>query len=222
LRIGLFNESIELKCHPPKKEEASMSETKSNALPERNACSYTAASEFERAVNKAHDLLEKSDLDGALKILSVLESGYINCTKLFDLMGDTLLKKGDLKEGIRYKTLHEVLKGTFKIVTEHAERRTEDRPAVIEKDTPTSSEAAAAEPEFPVTAAMAQELMRQGHYDRAARVFARLLEMHPEDRLLREAGEKARRKYGEKELVGILQKWLSNIDRIKLDKSGGI
>ena len=40
--------------------------------------------------------------------------------KLFDLLGDALLRRGNIEEGLRYKTLHEVLKGTFKIATDEA------------------------------------------------------------------------------------------------------
>jgi hypothetical protein len=199
-----------------------MSDTESNARPKQNACPYSAASEFERTVNKAQDLLEKSDLDGALGILSVLESGYINCTKLFDLLGDVFLRKGNVEEGIRYKTLHEVLKGTFKIATQLTERRMGEGQVSDQEEPLGPPEEVPAEPEFPLTVAMAQEFMRQGHYDRAARVFAKLSEMHPEDGLLRDAEEKARKKYGERELMGVLQKWLSNIDLMKLHKSGGI
>lgn len=205
-----------------------MSETESNVRTEGNTCPYSASAEFERALRKAQALLETSDPDGALELLGVLEDRYMRCAKLFDLLGDVFLRKGDVEEGIRYKTLHEVLKGTFKIASEHAARRRNGRSRESEAGIPegpvATLERAAKSPtsEFPTTVAMAQEFMRQGHFDRAAEIFAKLANMHPEDRELQEAKERARKKRSEKELVGILRGWLGAIDRMKLHTSGGI
>jgi hypothetical protein len=207
---------------PHSRKETSMSDSGSNARLEKQACPYSAASEFERAVNMAQDLLDESDLDGALKVLNALEAGYMSGTRLFDLLGDVFLRKGEVEEGIRYKTLHEVLKGTFKIATQRRTRGSEEQGiATVEGAAPTT-EAESDVPEFPVTVAMAQEFMRQGHYDRAAKVFAKLSRMHPEDTLLQDAEYQARKKCGEKDLVGILKRWLGNIDRLRLDKAGGV
>jgi tetratricopeptide (TPR) repeat protein len=202
--------------------EASMSDTGLDARPAQNDCAYSAGSELERAVDAAQDLFDKSDLDGALKVLSLLEAKYISCAKLFDLLGDVLLRKGEVEAGIRYKTLHEILRGTFKIVTQHSENSAAAEPAYGEERPPATSDAEPQAPEFPITLAMANELMRQGLYDRAREVYDKLSKQDPDDRLLRQAKDKAGKKYVEKELMGILQTWLGNVDRMKLSRSGGI
>ncbi|HMK35989.1 MAG TPA: hypothetical protein VK463_13030 [Desulfomonilaceae bacterium] len=198
-----------------------MSDTDTKVRPEQNTFPHPAASGFERALSKAQDLIAASDLDGALDVLSVLEDRYIGYTKLFDLLGDVFLRKGNVEEGVRYKTLHEVLKGTFKIASEYGARRRQMQ------QTADTHEAAGVDedffaPEFPVTLAMAQEFMKQGHYERASDVFAKLSAIHPENKALQEAGQDARRKRGEKELMGVLQQWLGKIEQLKLDTSGGI
>jgi tetratricopeptide (TPR) repeat protein len=222
--IGLFNKTIELKC--PRAKEASMSQIEPTARTTANSCPYSASADFERAVKKAQDLLESSDFDAALELLSVLEDRYMRCARLFDLLGEVFLKKGDLEEGIRYKTVHEVLRGTFRIAAEHAARRRRGGrlgpgAGLSEGPVSTGEQSEDQLAEYPTTVAMAQLLMKQGHFDRAAKIFAKLANMHPDDRELQEAKERARKKRSEKELVGILRSWLGAIDRMKLNRSGG-
>jgi hypothetical protein len=62
---------------------------------------------------------------------------------------------------------------------------------------------------------MGDELMRQGHYDRASEIFALLAARHPEDQSLQDAKEQARKKGRQTLVLDILQRWLGNIERMK-------
>ena len=84
------------------------------------SCPYSAGAEFDHVLKKAETLLQNADLEEALDLLTVAEKRYVRAAKLFDLLGDALLRRGNIEEGLRYKTLHEVLKGTFKIATDEA------------------------------------------------------------------------------------------------------
>ena len=74
---------------------------------------------------------------------------------------------------------------------------------------------------IPVTAAMGQEFMRQGHFDRALEIFNLLVKRNPEDQSLIQTREKARKKSREKKLLGVLRKWLENIEQMKSGRSAG-
>ncbi len=63
---------------------------------------------------------------------------------------------------------------------------------------------------YPVTAAMGMEFLRQGHFGRAVEIFDMLVERNPDDKVLREARERARRKMKEKKVLDTLQGWLGN------------
>jgi hypothetical protein len=68
---------------------------------------------------------------------------------------------------------------------------------------------------YPVTAAMGMEFLRQGHFGRAVEIFDMLVERNPEDRVLRDARERARRKMKEKKVLDTLQGWLGNAKLMK-------
>lgn len=68
---------------------------------------------------------------------------------------------------------------------------------------------------FPVTTAMGEEFARQGHFDRAAAIYEQLLKRHPEDDGLQASLNDARRKTRERKMLGVLQTWLSNIEKMK-------
>jgi tetratricopeptide (TPR) repeat protein len=203
------------------------------------SCPYSAGAELDNLLKRAETLLQSGDFEQAIELLTLAEKKYVRAAKLFDLLGDALLRCGKIEEGIRYKTLHEVLRGTFKIATDEdvclSGRRT--KIADSEYAAGTSGEAAGANfcasdeealaacemlerrakaPDFiPVTAAMGDELMRQGHFDRATEIFALLAAKHPEDQSLHEAKERARRKGRQTLVLDILQRWLGNIEQMK-------
>jgi hypothetical protein len=211
------------------------------------SCPYSAGMDFEQAIAKARSLFASGDLEGAHELLIHLEKRFVRAARLFDLLGDVLLQEGFVKDGIRYKTLHEILKGTFKIAKEEAdametrlrgiglpvgapdsEALAKPKPAPDAEDlaagTPTSWETALDErdseeagPLFPITAAMGREFMRQGHYDRAQEVFDALAAQSPDDTELREAQERAGEMRRKKKLLGILQGWLENIEKMKTE-----
>ena len=82
------------------------------------ACPYSADSEFDQALRQVQGLLQEGKLEPALDLLLELEKKYIQAVRLFDLLADVLLRSGQIKPGIRYKTLHEILRGTYKIAKE--------------------------------------------------------------------------------------------------------
>ena len=66
-----------------------------------------------------------------------------------------------------------------------------------------------------MTASMAEEFMRQGHFGRALEIFRALSERHPGDSYLQDALESAEKKNREKQLLGVFQRWLKNIETMK-------
>lgn len=227
-----------------------MSDTQHKDFPTEFVCPYSAGMDFEQAIAKARSLYAEGDLDGAQELLSHLEKRYVRAARMFDLYGDVLLRRGFVKDGIRYKTLHEILKGTFKIAKEEADameakmrRIAPSRAAATDylttpelgaKGTASApepepvwaaeleeSEPAASDELFPVTAAMGREFIRQGHYARAVDVFNVLLEKTPDDTDLRDARERAHAMLRKKKLLGVLQGWLENIEKWKAGPSTG-
>jgi hypothetical protein len=213
-------------------------DTKDDASP--FSCPYSAGAELDQVLKKAETLLQNADLEEALELLTVVEKRYVRAAKLFDLLGDVLLRCGNIEEGIRYKTLHEILRGTFKIATDEttcspgrSQRMGDSDYEALLNARPTeggvcsSLDAEVLAPceipgrrgkaaDFiPVTAAMGHELMRQGHFDRASEIFALLAARHPEDPSLREAKEQARKKGRQTLVLDILQRWLGNIEQMK-------
>jgi hypothetical protein len=215
-----------------------MTETKDDA--NLFSCPYSAGAEFDHVLEKAEALLQRAEVEEALNLLAGVEKRYVRAAKLFDLLGDALLRLGNTEEGLRYKTLHEVLKGTFKIATDEAVcgsgrgQSTADsdytsgldvRPPDQEVCAPTDEGALApcGIPEkklktsdfIPVTAAMGHEFIRQGHFDRASEIFTLLAARHPEDHSLQEAKEEARKRGRQNLVLQVLQSWLGNIERMK-------
>lgn len=183
----------------------------------------SAGTDFEQGLSSAKDLIEKGDLDEALKELLSLEVRYVSGAILFDLLGEALLARGNIKEGVRYKTLYEVLRGTFKIVTEETTRERPDlsgiRPSLFRDPGVPDGHDLDINDFVPVTPAMGHEFVRQGHYARAVSVFQKLIERNPDDQSLREAKDLATKKETDKKLLGVFQRWLTNIEQMKADES---
>ena len=214
-----------------------MTDTKNDASQSSRPCS--AAVELESLLSKAEALVQRADLEEALELLTVAEQSYVRAAKLFDLLGDVLLRCDRIEEGVRYKTLHEVLKGTFKIATSEAalcenytsEVSGSDRSGRLEsrvRQSPwtsvskggsmpcrSSKKAAESQAFVPFTSAMGYEFMRQGHFDRALEIFTVLSAEHPEDTSLNEAKEDARKKSRQAAVLQVLQRWLGKIEEMK-------
>jgi len=188
------------------------------------------ASLFEQVLEEAKALMAGSDPDRALNLLSALERDYVRGVRLFALLGDIFLQRGETHLGIRYKVLHEVLSGTFRIAME--ETRRDQEPSVqnaelrrlLDEAGPRvslRSETQAYEQFMPATAAMGHELLRQGHFDQALQIFTVLLAKNPGDPNLKQARDHARKRLNEKKIVNVLQNWLGNLDKIKSNRSTG-
>jgi tetratricopeptide (TPR) repeat protein len=189
-----------------------------------------ASSAIEQVLTVADELVANSNLDGALALLLALEQDYIHGVRLFDLLGDIFLKRGETQVGVRYKVLHEVLRGTFMIAMEETVRNLESsnqedaqRPSVREFTLKSHGpgESPAYKEFMPATAAMGHELMRQGHYDQALQIFTVLLSKNPQDSGLKRAKDQAKKRLNEKRIVTVLQGWLGNLDKIKSDRPTG-
>lgn len=176
---------------------------------------------FERQLDYARDLLQNSDLEAAFRALQDLESQYIAASSLFDLLGDVLIRKGDVEEGIHYKQLHQILNRTLQIA--RGARTAQEKGA--KQKTSAYQATPMLEEEFdpdlvytPLTAAMAHELMRQGHFDKAAKILDVLVEQNPDDESLREVRDSADKEVRENQVLRTLGGWLSNIKQIKASR----
>ncbi len=183
---------------------------------------------FEQTLSKAGHLIEQGNIDSALALLSTLEFEYVRGARLFSLMGELFLRRGDVQMGIRYKVLHEVLKGTFQIAMDEVKRQRRQGIIIDQPESGSSllpgehgSGKNKTEDFIPVTAAMGHEFMRQGHYGSAQKIFSELAAKNPEDPALKQALEEARKKSHEKRIVGVLQGWLSNLEQMKSKPSAG-
>ncbi|MDQ7783231.1 MAG: hypothetical protein RDU20_10145 [Desulfomonilaceae bacterium] len=196
-----------------------MSSIDSKGNPGGAAYQDVSGGSFESGLSRARYLIDKGDLNEAMEILLRLEARYVGAIDLFDLLGEVLLARGSVKEGIRYKTLHEILRGTFQVAIDEASRELSGsrrpRPSRYYGDVA----AADGDPEIddlaPVTPAMGQEFLRQGHFEQAVRVFDKLIARNPGDESLREAREIAAGKNRDRKLLSVFQRWLKNIERMK-------
>jgi len=197
---------------------------------------------FRRGLRKARSLIrDDNDPDAALDLLRRLEVDYVLGAEIFGLMAEVQRRKGNIPAGVRYQTLCDVLKGNFKIVEEDlTEAGIVFRAGIRDKDETLLGEAfqRILEPpplplvdagqvsegdEFvPVTAAMGQEFMRQGHHERALAIYDRLLQANPDDESLKQAREAAGKKVREKRVLEIFQGWLKNINRMKSEPLTGV
>jgi thioredoxin-like negative regulator of GroEL len=176
---------------------------------------------FERQLDNARNLLQNSDLEGAFKALQDLEAQFIAASSLFGLLGDVLIRKGNVEEGIHYKQLYQILSRTLQIARgaktardTAAEHMTSSCGAI-----PMLEEDLNPDPEYtPLTAAMAHELMRQGHFDKAAEILHVLVEQNPDDESLREVRDRADKEVREDRLLRTLGGWLNNIEKIKASR----
>jgi tetratricopeptide (TPR) repeat protein len=167
---------------------------------------------FKVRLERAAELLRNNEIEQALALLNHLKDEYIASASIFDYLGDVFLQRGDVKEGIKYKTLHEVVCGTFKILQQTASEPKLQEPEIT-KDLENIEETAP--PPLPVTYSMGQECMRQGHYDKALEIFNQLSEKNENDPTLRLAIDRARKKKNEKQMASVLQGWLTNLHKIK-------
>jgi tetratricopeptide (TPR) repeat protein len=174
--------------------------------------------DFEQGLDQARSLFENSDLDGAFSLLQNLEAKYISASSLFDLLGDVLLRKGNVEQGLHYKQLHQVLNRTLQIARGAVPEKRETAAVPVGELSPSSSEPEQDFPDMsyaPVTAAMAHELMRQGHFDKAVQILNILLQQNPEDGSLEEILDEATKKGTENRILRTLGGWLNNIKDIK-------
>ncbi len=177
--------------------------------------------DFEQGLDQARSLFQDSDLDGAFRLLQNLEARYISASSLFDLLGDVLLRKGDVEHGLHYKQVHQVLNRTLQIARGAAGRTGEAVAPAVDLD----AGASAPEEHFPdtsyapVTAAMAHELMRQGHFSKAAQILDILLQQNPDDESLKEILDEANKKVTGNQILRTLGGWLNNIRDIKASRS---
>ncbi|MBM4326602.1 MAG: hypothetical protein FJ118_05485 [Deltaproteobacteria bacterium] len=212
-----------------------MTDSQQPQRPSDFACPYAAGSEFDQALRKAQDLLREGKLEPALSLLLELEKRYIQSVRLFDLLADVLLRSGRIKAGIRYKTLHEILRGTYKIAKEEMRVEGAIGSGLLFKPgaSPTGegpleflpdssgevTESGARQGLYPLTAAMGLEFMRQGHFRRAFEIFDELVRRHPDDQTLREARERALKKDRSKQVMELLQRWVARIEQMKAEQS---
>lgn len=200
-----------------------MSDTESQARSHDDTANEPQKTDFDVLLGKAERLLNNSELDAALEQLLALQERYVAATRLFDLIGEAYMRGLDFKQGIRYKTLHEVLSGTLS-AQKLSRPRAGARPRQVgegeSEEEPSGYVAAPGSPPAThVTTSMGQELLRQGHYEKALEIFDVLLEQKPEDECLAEAREGARKKLRERRLMRVLERWLNNIEHIKTGRT---
>ena len=194
-----------------------MSDIDSKDSSKGSGSQHSSGGLFVNGLSRARHLIQNGDLNEALDLLLGLEARYVSAVDLFDLLGEVLLARGSVKEGIRYKTLYEVLRGTFQIAIDEASRdvlaESGLRSSLFSDGIVTGDTDLEIDDFAPVTPAMGQEFVRQGHYEQAVRVFDKLVARSPGDVALREAREAAAKKDREKKLLGVFQRWLKNIEQ---------
>lgn len=195
--------------------------------------------EFLRELTRARSLLDQGDGAGCLKMLRDLEEEYREGALVLDLLGDVLVQSGDLQTGIRYKTLFSILrkileandkgessdvatpsqgdqgwpiyaKGPFAFADMQRSGWKDSSVTRIHEGDPSASDF------VPATPAMGKQLMIQGHFDLALRIFGRILIEHPEDQDVRSLMEEAERLKKQKRMLDVMQGWLENIEKMKV------
>ncbi len=192
---------------------------------------------LEQGLKEAKALLRNNDLELALGLLTRLENKFVSGIELFNILGDVLLRRGHTEEGAHYKALYKVLKGIFSVMMRDArgplpaggaaapETTLPCESGVLEEGPlpfgwkPGADLEGEADEFLPVTAAMANIFMRQGHFARALEIYDRLLIKDPDDFSVKEAREQALKKNQKKELLEVLQRWLVNIEQMKSGRS---
>jgi hypothetical protein len=189
------------------------------------ACPFSSGGDFEEALSNVEAALQAGEVDRALDMLSALQVRYARASRLFDLMGEALLKKGRVEAARRCKTLYEALRSVLgpgwgeagpvgfvyapKPSVSSLEDETEAAAVPAVGETPELG------PSLPVTEAMADELLRQGHTKHALRILDALLaETQDNDALLHKA-DAARKRIRQGKKAALLEGWLSNLSRLK-------
>ena len=197
-----------------------MSDTIPREMAEDSALNQAQNADFEALLVQAQSLLRDSKLDDALEQLLLLQEKYVAATRLFDMIADVYVKRGELEHGIRYKTLFKVLTGTLGAQSLSKPCGTVPsvpEPTRIEEGKDEEEAEPPEKPEFPpiCTSEMAHEFLRQGHYEKALAQFNRLLEENPEKDALLTGRDTALKKLRERRLLGVLERWLDNIEHMK-------
>jgi hypothetical protein len=222
--IGLINKFVELIFQIPR---GSMSDIDPKEMTEELSSKQAQETDFDALLSRGETLLRSGDVDGALGQLLALQERYVAATRLFYVIGEAYMRGMDLREGVRYKTLYEVLTSTLnaqRLVKARGEEATSGRYlegglSELQRQQARQEPQKIDAPATHHTAAMGQELMRQGHFNKALQIFDRLVQAHPQDEGLLEARETARRKSRESQLLGVLERWLHNIEDMKSGRS---
>jgi tetratricopeptide (TPR) repeat protein len=186
----------------------------------------SVAREFEQALERAESLLQEERFDQSLELLEQLEERYVQGGRLFQLIADVHMRQGNVEAGVRYRTLHDLLSGAFRIVTDkvpahrvtgvpRAGKGTRQERLEEARSASTGTMEVSAGYYAPVTASMGDLYMRQGHYGKAYDVFERLVLKNPDDPALRRARDQAFKKHRSERLLGVLEHWLANIEKMK-------
>lgn len=198
-----------------------MSYTEDKDYGKEFTCPYLAGRDFEDAVAKAESLLEKGETESALILLRNLQGKYVRTVRLFDLLGAALARAGNFEDGTRCRSLYGELRDVFKRsgADGGAEEATREEEEAAEETGETEIGTPPSAGLFPVTAAMGDEFMRQGHFDRALEIFDALLVSNPDDETLQQSREKAHKKGRETKMLEFLKGWLGAIEKIRSELS---
>lgn len=199
-----------------------MNETEDNTGRPVIASPIFTAGDFEEALSTVEEALRSGEVDRALDMLSVLQIRFVRASKLFDLKGDALLKKGLQDAGRRYKRLYEALRNTLRVVAGEAgsiDFSDEITGAIavsgpVEDVTP-EVDAHEIAPPLPITEAMADELLRQGRPELARGILDALREERPDDEALSVKAEAVRKRIRSRKKAALLEGWLSNLAKLK-------
>jgi hypothetical protein len=183
-------------------------------------CPYSAGADFDQALAKAERLMEGGDVREALQLLFVLQDRFTRAARLFDMIAECLIREGRAGEGARYKSAHEALRGTLRLAgagsssAEVGRLRLPRREEPIVRDEVDDTRTSVPYHETPE---MVRELLRQGHFEQALALVARLLEKRPEDRTLVELRDGARKKMEDRRVLEVLEKLLQKVKTYKGD-----
>jgi uncharacterized protein HemY len=177
----------------------------------------SAEGDFQETLSRVEKLLESGEVDRALETLATLHVSFLSASRFLDLMGEALLKKGRTKTAQRCKILYEALRGALgpgEGDPAHPETNWGER--LVETGISESNdEAAEIAPALPVTEAMADELIRQGHLEHALKILSALQAGRPDDTALSRKIEAARSRIRRKKQSALLESWLCNLSKLK-------
>lgn len=176
-----------------------MSETESTEPTVKSGCSTSSEDDFERLLDEATRFYHNGDFEEALKILSCLEVRFGRYLRLLPLLGDVLMTVGEEHRGLRYKVLYGMLLGALNQMEDSSKipisppRRLSGGPLESRVAIPQGADEEQPAP-IPPTISMGRLFMRQGHYEKALAIFEDLLVNSPDDDVLRELRDRAKKK----------------------------